>query len=772
MTRMLCSLVIAALPLSLAGEWPQWRGPDGDGSVDGAGLFSRESFGLKKAWAMELGSSYAGIAAADGRVVTAVARDGEDRIVAFDDESGEELWSYAFGEMYGGHDGSHDGPLAMPVIADGTVIGLGARGALVALRATDGEQLWRVELTKAVEAPKPFYGFTATPLVVDELVVVQAGKGLAAFDLESGEARWQSAELSTEYESPIVAELLGQRQILATGGKAAVGVDPTDGSVLWTLAGEFSNSGTPMVLPGDRLLLKTRGYDLYQARRDGDGVAFDKLWSSDALRRSYALPVHHEGYLYGFDGRFLVGVDAATGEGVWKSRPPGGRALILVDDHLVVFGGTGDIVVVEADPEGYVEKARINVSTTDSFTAPSFADGRIFVRNLTDFAALEVTDVVADAAPAAPRNAFERFIASLDGARDKEHSIDHYMRGQARFPIVEDDRWVHFVYRGDVDDLAIRGSFLPTGQEVALDRVEGTDFHHKSFRIDPDIRIEYQFAVDFDEHVPDPLNPRRAPSYTGAPHSELAVGDYRYYEVMEPFDGPQGVIESFELESKFRKNTRDVHVYLPHGYGKGSQKYPLVVVPDAVGWVESGRVANTLDRVTASYTHPAVVAFVRTPGPFWQELGTGDAANYTKLIVEELLPELERRYDVSDEAEQRTILGRGHGGVASIVIALTAPGVFGNAAAYSYWHPRDVEDEVNAAIAAGKGKQTRFHITWNHYDDRAPGGANDTGKDSAALHGQLVGAGYPVAGGERRDSTGWASWSASLAESLRAFYAR
>ena len=129
----LVNLMILSLPAASAladAGWPGLRGPDSNGAVHDARLFPGASAGLKVGWKRALGSGYSSVAVADGRVVTMFADGENDVVAAFDLESGDELWRYAFGETYPGHDGSHDGPISTPVIGGGRVFGLGPWGHL------------------------------------------------------------------------------------------------------------------------------------------------------------------------------------------------------------------------------------------------------------------------------------------------------------------------------------------------------------------------------------------------------------------------------------------------------------------------------------------------------------------------------------------------------------------------------------------------------------------------------------------------------------------
>ncbi len=753
-----------------AGEWPGWRGPRGDGTVEATGLFGTEPFGLKVDWTRKLGNGYASIAVAGGRLVTAWGDGTNDLVGAFDPATGEPQWTYTIGETYPAHDGGEGGPLAMPAIAGDTVFGLGANGELFALDAATGAERWRRDLT-GDGAKAPFYGFTTTPVPAGDVVLVQtgaAGKALTAYDAKTGKPRWSAGDAETQYQTPLVAELAGVRQAIVAGKDRTLGLSLDDGRVLWSFELEDTDAATPAVIGGDRLLRKNSdGHILYSVQRKGEDWTLEELWRESSLRRTFAMPVHHEGHLYGFDGRFLVAVDAATGEQAWKSRPPGGRALILVDGHLVIHGNDGNLVVVEANPKEYVEKASVQVGKSPSYTPPTFADGALFLRDIESLTRVAIGPAAPQAAegPAEPRNDFERFLVRLRASDRKTLLLDDYMRAQESFPIVENDRWVHFLYRGDAEDVAVRGAMIDWDDERTLEPVEGTDLRHLSLPIEPGARFEYQYNVDFENRGPDPLNPRRLPRG----FSEVWTSGYERDPLLGAYTGDaRGRIETFEHESAIRETKREVRVYLPHGYDTMREALPLVVVPVGQTWLDDAQADNTLDAAFAAGVPKAVVAFVPPAPDPWYENGGQGSEDAARMFAEELVPELERRYRLRTDAAGRSLLARGDGAIPALLAALRSPTTFGEAYLIGYWESTDVEPMLERALATG-GARPDIHLVWFRYDLRGDNGGWDFAKASAALAERLTRAGVPVSGGEKLDCAGWGAWLAEIDDALRTF---
>ncbi len=129
-----------------AGDWPGWRGPNGDGASLGSGLFRSDRFALEIAWRRPLGRGYSGISVAGDRLATMVS-DGESNfLVVLDAGTGRERWRRRIGPGFPPKSGSEGGPSSVPFIDEGVVYALGSSGHLLAARLEDGSELWSLRL--------------------------------------------------------------------------------------------------------------------------------------------------------------------------------------------------------------------------------------------------------------------------------------------------------------------------------------------------------------------------------------------------------------------------------------------------------------------------------------------------------------------------------------------------------------------------------------------------------------------------------------------------
>jgi len=779
-----------------ASGWSRWLGPNHDGTAPAEGLFAAEGFGLEVAWNRTLGIAYSGIAVQDGVAVTMFA-DGEiDWLIAVEAATGKELWRYEIGAMYAAHGGSEGGPVGMPVIDDGVVYGLGAMGHLFAVNFKDGKEIWSLRIDEEFGARAPSYGFTSTPLLIDDLLFLQAGgdegRSLIGFDKSNGKLRWSVGDDKVSYQSPILFEQIKTRQIIAVTNSRVLGLAPDDGKVLWShdldvAEGNEDGYATAVLLGGGAFLLtgqpESKAYRLvyveYEAKKKKDssvGFRVEEHWTSTQLKGSLATPVLHDGHLYGFDAEFLTCLDASTGERVWKSRPPGGRGLVLIDGHLVIFANDGSVVAAEATPEGYVEQARVKVSEAGSYSYPSYDDGRFFVRNTTDFAAVSVGAASsagsATDARGEPRNEFERFVQEVEQADEKSLLVADFMNAQVGFPVVEGDRWVHFIYRGEIDDIAISGTMIEFRTEEVLERIEGTDIYYISYPIEPGARLEYRFNVDFENPQTDPLNPRRVAADDGE-LSEVITSGWRSPGYLRAYQGDQpGTLDSFTFASEILENERSVDVYLPWGYDDGDQRYPLLVLEEGADWLDKGQLANTLNQMTGRTIRPLIVAFLRQPEETQRaELGGDKTAEHVRMVTEELVPQLDRKYRTRTEPGARTIAGIGSGALTATYAAVERPDLFGNAAGLSYYLASpEAAGMMDAIAAADAGAKARFWIKWNLYELRRAEWNVDLAADSRRTAAALEASGFEVEATEVVDSTGWGGWRIRAGELLMRFY--
>lgn len=396
----LLALVLQVPDPAVAGTgWEQFGGPQRDLTIDGSGLFDQDTFALRVVWKRSLGLGYSGFSVVGRHAVTLFSEAGSDQMIALDAATGDEIWRHAVGPTYRGHSGSDDGPSGSPTIHGELVYAVSRPGQLLAVELATGDLAWSLDLPRQLGSVPPHYGFSTSPLVHDGVLIVQAGgpdgKSVVGLDPKDGRTLWSAGDDRVDHQSPLLGTLAGQRLLLAVGQRDVMALRPADGHLLWrhTHRSAEPEVWAQPVLAGENGLFLSYYFDdgifFRITPRDG-GVAVEEAWRSDLLKRSYVVPIYHQGYLYGFRGNLLFCVDPATGEPVWTSREPGNGGTILVDGHLITLAPRGHLVVTEVSPEGFEEKTRTPVLSRGSLTPPSLAAERLFVRNLSEAACLEI----------------------------------------------------------------------------------------------------------------------------------------------------------------------------------------------------------------------------------------------------------------------------------------------------------------------------------------------------------------------------------------------
>jgi outer membrane protein assembly factor BamB/enterochelin esterase-like enzyme len=724
-----------------APKWTQFRGSSAEGPARG-GELPEGKFGLRVQWTRALGSGYSNIwATDDGRAVTMFNEGEADLVAAFDLADGRELWRYRLGDKYSGHDGSDDGPIGTPTVSDGVVYALGPAGGLVALSLADGSVRWRRELNKE-NSTVPFYGYTTSPIVAGKHVILATGgegHAVTAFDRATGEPKWTSGDDSVSYQTPMVVNLGGRTELLTVTNKYLQGLDPAGGKVLWQLqhteGNEPEESAHPTVLDDGRFLIKYgRGARLY--RRTDGGV--EEVWRTRAFGNGFALPVLVGDHLYGFSGTVLTCVAAGTGEIVWRSREVSGLGLAAVDGSLAILSLEGELVLADASPEGYREISRVPVFEDGNYAIPTFHDGRFFLRNLEQLAAVRIDTTLAPrvaALEAADRllGDFGQWVGSIEALPEpkRQAAVEARFGSIETTPLFGPEGLVHFVWRGEAEDVGVTSEFVEDGRDLGLHRLEGSDLFFRSMKADPKAQYTYTFSVDFGDPQPDPRNPHKVDNGFGVV-SELRMPDWPASPFLDPppADAPRGTLDRFPFRSTVLANARDIQVWRPAGYGQDPERrYPLLVVNHGDNLLRGGLMQNALDNLVGKSVAPIIAVFV--PRASGAEYGGPAAENYVRFLTEELLPHLDRHY-LTDPA-QRAIMGPGSAGVEAMLAAFTRPDVFRKVAALSFYPIEPTQERLPGLIAASEKKPDLAYVVWSRHDYELP---ND--RTAAAASAELL----------------------------------
>jgi outer membrane protein assembly factor BamB len=289
-----------------------------------------------------------------------------------------------------------DGPRATPAWDNGRLYVLGATGEFRTLDAGTGRTIWRTNALADAGADNIEHGMSASPLVVDNTVVLLPGGGngqsVVAYDRQSGKRVWSALDDRPSYSSPMLVTLAGVRQILAVTATRLVGLSPENGTLLWEFPwGTWNAAAQPLITGPDRVFLSTEtDAVMLQLRVGTGGLAARELWRTNRMNNKFTSPVLHDGFIYGLDEAILACIDASTGELKWKGGRYGYGQVMLASGHLIVLTEEGELALVRADPTAHQQITRFAAIEGKTWNHPAMSDGILLIRNIEEMAAFDL----------------------------------------------------------------------------------------------------------------------------------------------------------------------------------------------------------------------------------------------------------------------------------------------------------------------------------------------------------------------------------------------
>lgn len=394
-----------ALGQAAPDAWPQFLGPDRNGTLSGPRLardWTAEPPRL--VWRQAIGEGWSSFAVARGLAVTQEQRGDDEMVVAYDLATGRPVWSHAdpvrFEVVPGGI-----GPRATPAIAAGRVFTMGATGILNALDLATGQRLWTRQVVEENAVTLPEWGKSSSPLVIGERVIVSVGGGngrsLIAYAAADGRELWAAGDGGSGYSSPQLSTLLGRSQVVIFNRANVAGHDPHSGVVLWEhpWPGQAATVAQPLVLDADRLLVSAGygiGSKLFAFKAGGEAgsgsgeIAVEMVWESPRLKSKFANMVTHDGFVYGLDDGVLVCLDPASGERRWKGGRYGHGQLLLVGELLLVSGEDGEVILIDPTPAEHRELGRFTALDGAGWNPPVLVGAQLLLRNDREVALFEL----------------------------------------------------------------------------------------------------------------------------------------------------------------------------------------------------------------------------------------------------------------------------------------------------------------------------------------------------------------------------------------------
>lgn len=372
---------------AVAGQWPQWRGPNGDGIA--VGQSPPKSWTSEEVkWRAEVpGRGHSSPIVVGDLVVLATAEDQAEKqsVLAYDIETGEQVWKTVV------HEGSFPRRNEIHQKATNANSTLASDGQLLVttffnnerIYATaldlEGNQVWQTE----IGAFGSKFGYAPSPALYESLVIIAAdnfgGGYLAALDLQTGEVAWRVTRGdASSYSSPRVANVGGVDQILISGGDRLASYDPASGKLLWE-TDCISESTCGTVVTTNENIYASGGYpDKETVCLDGNGK---RVWTNKTKVYEPSLIVD-QGLVFGItDNGIAFCWDAVDGAKRWSQRLGGNfsSSPVIADGHVYVADLRGSCHVFAISGDGY-ESVAENPIGDDCYASPAVHNDSLYFR--------------------------------------------------------------------------------------------------------------------------------------------------------------------------------------------------------------------------------------------------------------------------------------------------------------------------------------------------------------------------------------------------------
>jgi outer membrane protein assembly factor BamB len=232
------------------------------------------------------------------------------------------------------------------------------------------------------------------------MMVGGPSSSLVAFNQKDGTVAWKKHDFRNSTSSPILINVDGQDQLVAFMYGEVVGVDPAKGDLLWSHAHPVEyglNTITPVWGP-DNLLFISSGYNggsrVIKLSRAGDKTNVEELWAHGLMRVHFTNAIRVGEVVYGSSGDFgpapFTAVNVKTGKVLWRNRTFPRASFLLAEGRFIILDEDGDLLLATPTPEGLTVAPKVTLLSNNSWTVPSLAGTRLYLRDRKNIMALEL----------------------------------------------------------------------------------------------------------------------------------------------------------------------------------------------------------------------------------------------------------------------------------------------------------------------------------------------------------------------------------------------
>jgi outer membrane protein assembly factor BamB len=406
-----------------AGTWLQWGGPNRDFLIEASGLADQwPETGPPVLWSRPLGTGHSAIIADEGRLYTMYRAgngkstggggraqgpfEAEEAVVALDAKTGQTIWEHKYPSRR--EDFSFGaGPHSTPLIAGDRLFTIGTNQQMFAFDKRTGKVLWSHDFIKEFRSPELLIrpvvktGYGCSPIAYRDTIICSVGgpgQSVMAFRQSDGGVVWKSGHFLTSAAPPILIDFGGRPQLVFLAGGTVTGLDPNNGTVLWSTPhdpGNDLNCNTP-IWGADNILFVSSAYKAgsraIQLKQHGAATHAEELWFTNRVRFMFLNAVRLGDFVYGTTGdfgpAFLTALNIKTGQPAWQHRGFGRASIVYADGKAIIMDEDGDLALARLAPEGATILSEARIFDTTSWTVPTLVGTTLYARDRQKIVAL------------------------------------------------------------------------------------------------------------------------------------------------------------------------------------------------------------------------------------------------------------------------------------------------------------------------------------------------------------------------------------------------
>lgn len=389
-------------------QWTQWGGPQGEFKSDGKGLAtSWPDGGPKQVWKRELGEGYSAVLVEGDRLYTMYrSSDDKEVVIALEAGTGKTIWEFKSDAkpheehvmQFGG------GPRSTPAIDGDRLYAIGVSGTMYCLDKKDGKLNWTKELWKDFGGNVLNHGYSSSPIVYEDLVIVFVGgqgHSIVALNKTDGSTVWQKLDYENSFSSPKIITLEGADHLVALMKSAIVSLNPRNGELLWEFKPdvEFNFHATQPIWGPDGILfvpaVAPAGSRALKLVKNGDKIEVEEIWSTRKVRYEHVAGVGVEDFAYGCSGggngpAFMTAVNMRTGDLLWRERGFSKANCLSAGEYLIILDEDGQLALAKPTPEKLNVVSQTNILEKVTWTVPTLVGTTLYVRDKKHIMALDL----------------------------------------------------------------------------------------------------------------------------------------------------------------------------------------------------------------------------------------------------------------------------------------------------------------------------------------------------------------------------------------------